>query len=188
MTVVAGLLIFGAMSAQAGVYNYYPIPADIGDLNHDYAFNWGIGWTHTSEEITGARLTFKSIFDYMAEDDILWINLLNNANPGVVTSYLDYQNPSNYFASWDGVLVGTWTDPIGGPSGASDLTINFDAAAIAAMNIYAADGVFGIGLDPDCHYYNTGVTLTVTTIPEPTTMVLFGLGMVGFGAYRRFRK
>lgn len=40
---------------------------------------------------------------------------------------------------------------------------------------------FGIGFDPDCHFYNDGVMLTLETapaVPEPTTIALLGAGMV----------
>jgi len=42
---------------------------------------------------------------------------------------------------------------------------------------------FGFGLDPDCHYFNEGITFTIETyIPAPGAILLgsIGLGLVGW--------
>jgi len=46
---------------------------------------------------------------------------------------------------------------------------------------WAVDGNWGIGIDPDCHFYNSGVTLTITTraVPAPGAAIL---GMIGLGS------
>ena len=57
----------------------------------------------------------------------------------------------------------------------------FDLGALGLlgkMNQYAADGKLGFGFDPDCHYFNDGVNLEVTTqaVPEPASFAVLGLG------------
>lgn len=85
-----------------------------------------------------------------------------------------------------------WHDTTGGQKKIWDLTYQLDEGSINTLFEYALDGSFGIGLDPDCHYFNDGVTFTVTTtaVPEPETyaMMLAGLGLLGISAHRRRRK
>jgi hypothetical protein len=58
------------------------------------------------------------------------------------------------------------------------------------------NGVFGLGLDPDCHYYNSGITFTITTqstiqqpVPEPSSLLGLALGMFPLaGLARRLRR
>lgn len=193
---VGCLLLLAASPASAGVYTFLPSPrADLWDLDHYKAYRWGINWAKPqNENVTNVVLTFKGIYDWTYEPDVLYTTLLDNP-PAGVSVFTDNQANGNYFAG-QGTLVGQWSDPYGDYAHRIDLSYDFAALGLVnTFNSYAADGTFGFGFDPDCHYFNSGLELKIYTtdtqsppldpVPEPATLTMFGLGMAGLGYYRR---
>lgn len=182
------ILIFSG-TVSATIYTFQPDPANLYDLDHHKYYSWGINWSiPAGEVITGAFLFFDDIRNWDRNSNDLWVHLLDWAPMGVTVQW-DGQGGGDNFAG-QGILLNHWEDL---PNTAQDITYNFDDSEIGFLNSFAADGIWGTGYDPDCHFFNEGVTLSIETspVPEPATLFLLGTALVslaGFGRKKFFKK
>ncbi len=180
LTIICAVLLC-PLIASADTATFQPTPTDLYDLDHYRYYRWGIDHGLGDVEVTGATLFFDNIRNWDNNANDLYVHLLPGAPAGVAVGY-DGQGGGDQFAG-QGVLLVHYEDL---PNVAQDITYTFSASEVAALNSYMQDGNFGLGFDPDCHYWNDGVTLTMEYVPEPATMGLLGLG--GLGLLRRKRK
>ena len=175
-------LVLAAQVAMAEVYTFQPTPADIYDLDHHKAYRWGIDTSIPDcEDVIGASIFFDDIRNWDGGTNDLWVTLLDTA-PAGLTVYCDSQGGGDKFYGWGPRLVHYHNLP----TSPQDITYTFDAAEVAALDSYVADDNVGLGFDPDCHYWNEGITLTIETeshcvpIPEPMagSILLGGIGMI----------
>jgi len=169
---------------------FVPIPADLGDLSHSYAYTWGIDFElPQGQYVDFASITFTDIRNWQNEPNTLFVNLLDSAAYGVST-VVDSPAAGNFFGSAAGAQeLFQYSDA--DASTFETFTYTFNAGQLAALNSALADANFGIGFDPDCHYYNNGIKMDITTkvVPEPISCLLFvvGSGVFGAAAARRRR-
>lgn len=188
---LASIALISTAMASAGTFDFTPNPSDLNDLDHYYAYSWGVDFTLPKDEvIVGAQIKIKNIWDWTVEDgDILHVDLLNSAPSGVKEFY-DDQAVGDYFAG-QGKKIGTWTDPVGGVARNVNLTFDLGQAGLLAdLNRAAKSGRMAFGFDPDCHYFNDGVSLHIQTapVPEPTSMAALAIGGIGLIRRRRAKK
>lgn len=187
MVLFAAIMLLWTIPVSATVHVFNPDPADMFDLDHHYYYTWGLDWTYQEEEVYDVRLSFKNINNWDDTENSLFLHLLDNAPTGL-TSGNDADNTiSDYFAG-QGILIDEWSDPDGGWNGpTTNLSYSFrDLGIVDDFSNFANDGNFGLGFDPDCHYWNDGVQLTVITdVPEPATIILFGIALAGGGLARK---
>jgi hypothetical protein len=186
LLVVLMLLSLSAI-AEATSYSFTPSPSgDLWDLDHNKYYKWGINWSiPANETIVGATLVFNDIYNWNNEPNDLYVHLLNNATAGVKQG-TDNQGGGDYFNE-KGILLNHWenltTTPI-------DINYVFDVIEFATLVAYLANGNFGLGFDPDCHYFNSGISLNIitTAVPEPSTLLLISAGLLTLVGVRKLRK
>lgn len=188
LTIGAALCAVG--TANAAVYVFTPNPANLDNLDHYKFYSWGIDWQLPANEvIVEAELKIKNIYDWIEEDDHLYTHLLDNPQLGFQTFTDDQGEGDNW--DGDGPLIGVFSDPAGGQATGYNLVYKFsELGLIDDLNLAVADGRFGFGFDPDCHYFNDGAKFKITTapVPEPASMIAIGVGIVGLSRRRLLRK
>lgn len=180
---VAGAMVIPQDFPPCSSQTYQWSPGDLYDLSHGSYYTWGIDWSiPQGEKIVGASLFFDNIRNWKVEENDLWVHLLEHASVGVTVG-TDNQGGGDYF-SGQGVLLNHWKNL---PNTSQDINYLFDSSEVAALNAYAADGNFGLGFDPDCHFYNDGLTLKIETsaTPIPGSYWLLASGLVGLVGVRR---
>lgn len=199
---VAGLLAAGVGQASAGTYSFQPSPTDLNDLDHYKYYKWGVTFSiPTGEEIYEAKLVFDNIANWDSNPNVLYGQLLAS-NPVGTKELSDEYLPDNINGGnallGDGVQLFKWENL---PTTPQDLTYTFTSEQLTALNNYAADGTIGLGFDPDCHFWNDGITFVIKTrpeteepppngaVPEPVTATLgvFGFAALALATKRRSR-
>jgi len=178
------------------------------NLDHHDAYTWRIaGIDLTGKSITGATLTFHNISNWDKNANMLFIHLLDTAKNQGVASFQDAPANQAPVIDINDDFAGTRlaNNPLVAPGTGNtfltqhsftttpqDFVYTFTSSQLQILSTYFLNGSdVAFGFDPDCHFWNDGITFSFTTAPtatpEPTTLALLGTGLAGL-YYRRKRK
>ena len=194
-------LALGLASARATPVTYTPSPSDLGDLDHHLVYTWRIdGVSLNPSSISSATLTFTSIQNWDGNPNVLHLHLLDTAKYSGVHTFVDDPTGAAPVTDFTDDFISTRYHAQSGwlvAAGTSDTfltdqsftltpvtwTYTFTAAQLAALRADISNGNdFALGLDPDCHFFNDGVNLTLNTRPANTPDTGNTLGMFGITA------
>ncbi len=188
-------------------------PNDLWDLDHYYFYVWDIELDiPQGQTVVSANLSIDNINNWIVEDeDVLYMSMLANdditaaVDDGVISPwfnvYMGHDGQSQKGNELDGygMTIDVFTDDneVSQQENPSEnYTYTFTNAQLDVLNsLIIDDGGFGLGFDPDCHYYNDGIYLTIVTsdqvdvarTPEPGAITLTGLG-IGLVSWLKRRK
>ena len=185
-----------ASSAHATLttLSFQPNPADMNDLDHHLVYTWRIDNINLNGlAITGATFSIANISNWDTNPNVLHLHLLDtaiNANIGSfvddptggvpVTDFTDDFISTRYYndPAWivkNGTADTFLADPSFTTTGVN-YTLNFTASQLQTLSAYIANGKdIAFGIDPDCHFFNDGITFTMTLTPVPEMSALFPL-------------
>ena len=187
------IMITVACLVQAEMeWTYTPDPINMYNLDHGQVYGWGIDATEIDpmEHVIAAELTFYNIRNWNDQSNILYIHQLNWPNktaPGLYNINDPDSGESDFFATdFTGAHTHLVTYEDLSDEG-QELTYEFTSDDLIVLNYYLSDGLMGIGVDPDCHFWNDGVELKLITSAVPTPASI-GLGLLGLGGLVLLRR
>jgi hypothetical protein len=170
VTIVAVAVMALPGTALAREYVFTPSSPTLWDLDHHKHYTWGIEFDLADDEtIVSAEVNIAQIRNWDRNANDLYLHLLDNEQElNGVTVGTDNQGGGDYFADTyadEAAFLDHWQNLPFTP--AVDIEHALTLAEVNTLTSYLADGFFGLGFDPDCHFWNQGISFTINTTTTP---------------------
>jgi len=161
------------------------------NINHDCYYILGVNDVPDTAVITGLNIVFHDVYNSDTEPNWLNVYIFNEISNIGYSVYGDKSSLSR--PDWSSFAIngtyysathlGTWSYD------GTTMDVMFSTTDETLLAYLQGGNSFGIGIDPDCHFYGSGITVeTSIPTPEPMTLMLLGSSLLGFAGFRKMLK